>query len=314
MPPRFSLTRAWGCISAHPPAIPIIKNGWNCTARLGGSTVAWRDFGIRLSRVEAPQAAPCPGAAMDWFHCSRCFRQDGARFAITSCGHILCEGCGGTGPCSVCGTTCRYLPLSDQMRPQEKVFFKNPVALALKHLAHITQVWRFQRAQTQLLVDLHRDRTRRMQAELEKAREELGERRRELESLRRENEELRRMQLSPGWRWSSRSSTLRPSPTHSVTPQPRRQLSSQVVSRLAPLDPPQSRSTPGWQAGVAYRNSGTSLASSVGLCSAAGAGRALPVGSQPAAIKDKQGPLWRAPRLLDRSSGASLEVAGGRRS
>ncbi|XP_064257211.1 RING finger protein 212B isoform X4 [Passer domesticus] len=251
---------------------------------------------------------------MDWFHCSRCFRQDGARFAITSCGHILCEGCGGTGPCSVCGTTCRYLPLSDQMRPQEKVFFKNPVALALKHLAHITQVWRFQRAQTQLLVDLHRDRTRRMQAELEKAREELGERRRELESLRRENEELRRMQLSPGWRWSSRSSTLRPSPTHSVTPQPRRQLSSQVVSRLAPLDPPQSRSTPGWQAGVAYRNSGTSLASSVGLCSAAGAGRALPVGSQPAAIKDKQGPLWRAPRLLDRSSGASLEVAGGRRS
>ncbi|XP_041259854.1 uncharacterized protein LOC121335604 isoform X2 [Onychostruthus taczanowskii] len=249
------------------------------------------------------------------------------------------------------------------MRPQEKIFFKNPVALALKHLAHITQVrrtqvmgdeapplspapqaggyeevthvpqvWRFQTAQTQLLLDLHRDRTRRVQAELEEAREELGERRRELESLRRENEELRRMQLSPGWRWSSRSSTPRLSPTHSVTPQPRRQLSSQVVSRLAPLEPPQSRSTPGWQvrphpkwghpkiggfpkwfalppqAGVAYRNSGTSLASSVGLCSAAGEGRVLPVGSQPTAIKDRD--LWRAPRLLDRSSGPSLEVAG----
>ncbi|XP_074386993.1 E3 ubiquitin-protein ligase RNF212B isoform X3 [Zonotrichia albicollis] len=82
--------------------------------------------------------------------------------------------------------------------------------------------------------------------------------RRELESLRRENEELRRMQLSPGWHWRSHSSTPRPSPTHSVTPQPRRQLSSQVVSRLAPLEPPQSHSTPGWQAGVAYRNSGTS--------------------------------------------------------
>lgn len=41
--------------------------------------------------------APRSGTAMDWFHCSRCFRQDGARFAITNCGHILCEGCGGSG-------------------------------------------------------------------------------------------------------------------------------------------------------------------------------------------------------------------------
>ncbi|XP_041259853.1 uncharacterized protein LOC121335604 isoform X1 [Onychostruthus taczanowskii] len=241
-------------------------------------------------------------------------------------------------PSPTAATSCARA-VGAQMRPQEKIFFKNPVALALKHLAHITQVrrtqvmgdeapplspapqaggyeevthvpqvWRFQTAQTQLLLDLHRDRTRRVQAELEEAREELGERRRELESLRRENEELRRMQLSPGWRWSSRSSTPRLSPTHSVTPQPRRQLSSQVVSRLAPLEPPQSRSTPGWQAGVAYRNSGTSLASSVGLCSAAGEGRVLPVGSQPTAIKDRD--LWRAPRLLDRSSGPSLEVAG----
>ncbi|XP_031950056.1 RING finger protein 212B [Corvus moneduloides] len=200
---------------------------------------------------------------MDWFHCSRCFRQDGARFAITNCGHILCEGCGGTGPCPVCATACRYLPLSQQMRPQEKVFFKSPVAIALKHLAHVTQVWRFQLAQAQLLLDSHRDRARWAQAELEKAREELGERRRELESLRRENAELRRIQLSPGWRWSSHSSTARPSPTQSVTPQPRQQLSSQVVSRSAPLEPPRSRSTPRWQVGVAYRDAGTPLASSV---------------------------------------------------
>ncbi|XP_031363099.1 E3 ubiquitin-protein ligase RNF212B [Lonchura striata] len=198
---------------------------------------------------------------MDWFHCSRCFRQDGTQFAITNCSHILCEGCGSTGPCPVCGTACRYLPVSEQMRPQDKVFFKNPVATALKHLAHITQVWRFQTAQAQILLDLHQDKARRAQAEMEKAREELRERTRELESLRRENEELRRMQLSPAWLWSSRSSTPRPSPTQSVTPQPRRQLSSQVVSRLAPLEPPQSRSTLGWQVGIAYRNSGTPLAS-----------------------------------------------------
>ncbi|XP_041328104.1 RING finger protein 212B [Pyrgilauda ruficollis] len=296
-------------------AIPIIKNGWNCTARLEGSTVAWRDFGIRPSRLEAPQAAPRPGAAMDWFHCSRCFRQDGARFAITNCGHILCEGCGGTGPCPVCGTTCRYLPLSDQMRPQEKVFFKNPVALALKHLAHITQVWRFQTAQMQLLLDLHRDRTRRVQAELEKAREELGERRRELESLRRENEELRRMQLSPGWRWSSRSSTPRPSPTHSAPPAAQQSSGQPLGPTGAPPVPQHSRMA-GWCSLQKFRDlSGLQCGAppgwdkrGTGLCSAAGEGRALPVGSQPTAIKDRD--LWRAPRLLDRSSGASLEVAG----
>ncbi|XP_066193788.1 RING finger protein 212B [Sylvia atricapilla] len=202
---------------------------------------------------------------MDWFHCSRCFRQDGARFAVTTCGHILCEGCGGTGPCPVCATACHYLPLSQQMRPEVKVFFKSPAALAQKHLAHISQVWRFQMTQAKLLVDLHRDRARQMQEELEKTREELGELRRELESLRQENAELRRMQLSLGWHWSSHSSTPRPSPTQSVTPQPRWQLSSQVVSRLAPLELPRSRSTPGWQVGIAYRDSGTPLASSMML-------------------------------------------------
>uniref|UniRef100_A0A8C0VNM9 Ring finger protein 212B n=1 Tax=Cyanistes caeruleus TaxID=156563 RepID=A0A8C0VNM9_CYACU len=261
---------------------------------------------------------------MDWFHCARCFRQDGTQFTITSCGHILCEGCGGTGPCPVCATACRYLPLSQQMRPEVKVFFKNPVAIALKHLAHVMQVWRFQKAQAQLLVDLHRDRARQMQAELEKAREELRETRRELESLRQENAELRRIQVTPKvllslpWPPKCPPKSLCPFPHHQtippklpslpklpsrsphscpragagaaaaappvppprsqvsacqifmgifhtlkpllahrgppkfsiaipVTPQPRRQLSSQVVSRLAPLEPPRSHSTPGWQ-------------------------------------------------------------------
>ncbi|KAL2293771.1 hypothetical protein Nmel_018833, partial [Mimus melanotis] len=181
---------------------------------------------------------------MDWFHCWRCFRQEGARFAVTTCGHILCEDCGGTGPCPVCATACHYLPLSQQMHPEVKVFFKNPADLALKHLAHITKVCQFQLAQAQLKVDAHQDTARRAQAEVEKAREELGEMRRKMELFCRENAELRRMQPVPV--------------------QPRRQLSSQVVSRLSSLEPPRSRSTPGWQGGVAYRDSGTPLASSMG--------------------------------------------------
>lgn len=78
---------------------------------------------------------------------------------------------------------------------------------------------------------------------------------READALRRENGELRRhlreAEVSPTWR-SSRSSTPRPigitSPATTVTPQPRRQLSGQVVSRLASLELPSASSTPTWLA------------------------------------------------------------------
>ncbi|KAM9520749.1 E3 ubiquitin-protein ligase RNF212B-like isoform 1-T1 [Guaruba guarouba] len=112
------------------------------------------------------------------------------------------------------------------MRPQEKLFFKSPAAIALQHLASITQVWRFQRAQAELLLASHRHAARRHRAAMEEAKRELGVKERELESLRRENTELRRAQLSPGWRGGSRSSTPRPvgvtSPAHTgkVPPAP----------------------------------------------------------------------------------------------
>ncbi|KAM4645288.1 uncharacterized protein AAGF69_013927 isoform 4-T6 [Amazona ochrocephala] len=127
------------------------------------------------------------------------------------------------------------------MRPQEKLLFKSPAAIALQHLASITQVWRFQRAQAELMLASHRHAARRHRAAMEEAKRELSVKERELESLRRENTELRRAHFSPGWRGGSRSSTPRPigvtSPAHTVTPQPRRQLSSQVVSAAGPCRP-----------------------------------------------------------------------------
>uniref|UniRef100_A0A8V0XNL9 RING-type domain-containing protein n=1 Tax=Gallus gallus TaxID=9031 RepID=A0A8V0XNL9_CHICK len=195
-------------------------------------------------------AAP-PGR--DWFHCNRCYRQDGTRFSVTSCGHVLCEACLGAGPCPICAAVCRRFPIPEQL--EETLFLKSPAAIARQHLAHISQAWRFQQAQVNLLLASHRDTVHRAEAALRDARRALDSKQREADALRRENGELRRhlreAEVSPTWR-SSRSSTPRPigitSPATTVTPQPRRQLSGQVVSRLASLELPSASSTPTWLA------------------------------------------------------------------
>ncbi|XP_064359384.1 RING finger protein 212B [Dromaius novaehollandiae] len=115
---------------------------------------------------------------MDWFHCNRCFCQEGARFSVTSCGHILCRQCAGTDKCPVCGAACRHLPVSEEMQPREQLFFRSPAAVALKHLAHVSQAWRFQRAQADLLLSHHRAEARRAQAALRDARQALAARHR----------------------------------------------------------------------------------------------------------------------------------------
>ncbi|KAM9584676.1 E3 ubiquitin-protein ligase RNF212B isoform 2-T2 [Morphnus guianensis] len=277
---------------------------------------------------------------MDWFHCNRCYRQEGARFAVTSCGHVLCTACGGTGPCPVCAADCRYLPISDKMRPQEKLFFKSPADIALKHLTHISQVrrrrrmedspphtrhgaspttsapqvWRFQQAQSDLLLASHKEAARRARAALQDVRHVLDTRNSSPPAGEgaagetpavgfrrlgggcggiggvtpvflhagaarpgRSASPPRRRQVgdSPPQFFRGPPTSLFPpllllgvppkmAPFLPVTPQPRRQLSGQVVSRSTLLEPPLSRGTPVWQVGSAHRGSVTPLASSVG--------------------------------------------------
>ncbi|XP_039247081.1 uncharacterized protein LOC113982292 isoform X3 [Pipra filicauda] len=174
---------------------------------------------------------------MDWFHCNRCYRQEGTQFAVTSCGHILCQACGGTGPCPVCSSACRYLLLSHQMRPQDKLFFKSPASIALRHLSHISQ-------------PCPRSPGRCGGSRCPKCSccwNLCGTR---LAGRRRRWRRPKRSWRRGGGRWSLFAGRTR---------------SCAELSRSAPLEPPQSRSTPLWQpqVGGAYRESGTPVVSSV---------------------------------------------------
>ncbi|XP_042284394.1 RING finger protein 212B-like isoform X3 [Thunnus albacares] len=84
---------------------------------------------------------------MDWFHCNQCFTKRGSKFAVSSCGHICCEACITSKQCSVCRASCSYLPITDEMKPQEKVFFQDPVKLIQSRMEHISQIALFQRTQ-----------------------------------------------------------------------------------------------------------------------------------------------------------------------
>ncbi|XP_011534618.1 E3 ubiquitin-protein ligase RNF212B isoform X1 [Homo sapiens] len=174
---------------------------------------------------------------MDWFHCNQCFRKDGAHFFVTSCGHIFCKKCVTLEKCAVCGTACKHLALSDNLKPQEKMFFKSPVETALQYFSHISQVWSFQKKQTDLLIAFYKHRITKLETAMQEAQQALVSQDKELSVLRKENGELKKflaiLKESPSRYQGSRSITPRPvgitSPSQSVTPRPSFQHSSQVV-------------------------------------------------------------------------------------
>ncbi|XP_067384932.1 RING finger protein 212B-like [Channa argus] len=129
---------------------------------------------------------------MDWFHCNQCFTKTGRKFAVSSCGHICCEACIKSNQCSVCGASCSYLPITDEMKPQEKVFFKDPVNLIQSRLEHISQIALFQRTQMERVTSHFKHKS----IELERRLKEVTEQGyRHLSELKRENADLKK-QLS----------------------------------------------------------------------------------------------------------------------
>ncbi|XP_015812861.1 E3 ubiquitin-protein ligase RNF212B [Nothobranchius furzeri] len=128
---------------------------------------------------------------MDWFHCNQCFTKKGSKFAVSTCGHICCEACikSREKQCSVCRASCSYLAITDEMKPQEKVFFKDPGKLIQTRLANLSQIAHFQRKQMERIISHFRTKS----SELERRLKEVTEQSyRQLSELKRENAELKK--------------------------------------------------------------------------------------------------------------------------
>ncbi|XP_075427526.1 putative E3 SUMO-protein ligase RNF212 isoform X2 [Ascaphus truei] len=82
--------------------------------------------------------------------CNVCFREPGreaARFALTNCGHVLCELClqkGKKEECPVCRSLCRTILLSKQTNPDVKALFMDINVLCKKYSGEFTQITEFQ--------------------------------------------------------------------------------------------------------------------------------------------------------------------------
>ncbi|KAB5579852.1 hypothetical protein PHYPO_G00199710 [Pangasianodon hypophthalmus] len=136
---------------------------------------------------------------MDWFHCNNCFLRRGNNFVVSSCGHVLCESCIKPNHCCVCQSSCSYLPISDQMKPQEQMFFKDPISIIHTRLERIAQIATFQRKQKERVIAFHKHKFAEMERRLKEVSEQCH---RQVSELRKENAELKKplsqRRVSPG--------------------------------------------------------------------------------------------------------------------
>uniref|UniRef100_A0A8C6UAZ9 Si:ch211-10e2.1 n=1 Tax=Neogobius melanostomus TaxID=47308 RepID=A0A8C6UAZ9_9GOBI len=126
---------------------------------------------------------------MDWFHCNLCFTRTAPKYAVSSCGHICCEKCITSKQCGVCRSMCSFLPITDKMKPQEKVFFKDPVKLIQSYQEHISQIAHFQRTQMERVTAHYKHKAAELEMRLKNVTEHCS---RQLTDLKKENAVLKK--------------------------------------------------------------------------------------------------------------------------
>ncbi|XP_077155525.1 E3 ubiquitin-protein ligase RNF212B isoform X3 [Ranitomeya variabilis] len=191
---------------------------------------------------------------MDWFHCNVCHMRQETAYYITSCGHILCKTCITQDLCSVCKTACKYLPISDNLKPLEKIYFKSCKESLQKGFHSISQAWRFQKQQHELHVTFYKQCLNKAQDAFQVALLKIETQQSELKTIKKENDELRSMvtQLKSSIsrsQSSSRSTTPRPiaitPPSQTVTPQHNFHQYGQMNSHSSSAESPYVRSQSG---------------------------------------------------------------------
>ncbi|KAK3567752.1 hypothetical protein QTP86_025347, partial [Hemibagrus guttatus] len=91
--------------------------------------------------------------------------------------------------CCVCQSSCSYLTISDQMKPQEQMFFKDPINIIHTRLEHIAKIAMFQRKQKERVIAFHKHKFVEMERRLKEVSEQCH---RQVSELRKENAELKK--------------------------------------------------------------------------------------------------------------------------
>ncbi|XP_056382195.1 RING finger protein 212B isoform X4 [Hyla sarda] len=128
---------------------------------------------------------------MDWFHCNVCHTRQETTFYVTSCGHILCKTCITEDYCSVCRTACKYLPISESLKPQEKIYFQCLKETVQKDFNSISKVWNFQKQQHEHHVTFYKQYITKVQNAYTEALQKIENQENELKAIKKENAELK---------------------------------------------------------------------------------------------------------------------------
>ncbi|XP_029703250.1 probable E3 SUMO-protein ligase RNF212 isoform X1 [Takifugu rubripes] len=99
-----------------------------------------------------------------WISCNACFLppSDDRKLAVTTCGHVICDGCyskGKQGICLICNSRCQVSSLSDQSSSEVKALFSDVSVVAAKHCKEISKVLMFQASHQKRLCSYYQQKS-----------------------------------------------------------------------------------------------------------------------------------------------------------